>query len=74
MTKAEIMKRLDEARMEKVPDGWKPASKLAKEWSLSIARTTHMIRQGVAIGICKRKDFRVIVNGKLVRMPHYLFK
>lgn len=62
MASAELLKRLKDAvnnSEEHVPDGWKTAWQLQKEWDLSPAHTGRLIRAGVDQGILETQKFRI---------------
>lgn len=59
---AELLRRLKDAinnTEEKVPEGWKTAWQLQKEWDLSPAHTGRLIRAGVDQGILEARKFRI---------------
>lgn len=62
MASAELLKRLKDAinnTEEQVPDGWKTAWQLQKDWDLSPAHTGRLIRAGVDRGILETRKFRI---------------
>lgn len=78
MDSTELLKRLRAAIRkdeELVPDGWKTATNLSKEWGMSMAHTHRMIRKGIEIGLLEQRRFRVLSRGRGVYpLWHYRSK
>lgn len=78
MESTELLKRLREAIRkdeELVPDGWKTAANLSKEWGISLPHTHRMIKRGVDLGVMEQRKFRVSSRGRGVYpLWHYRSK
>lgn len=67
MDSAELLKRLRAAIRrdeELVPDEWKTAASLSREWRMSISHVLRLVRKGVDLGVMDQKKFRVTTKGR----------
>lgn len=66
-----IYARLNQRAADKPPRGFLTKNQIAAREDLSAIRVGELLRQAVRAGLVERRDYRVVTNGRLVRVPHY---
>lgn len=67
----ELQQALAQKKSDTVPDGWLTAQQWAAQWGLKTAQTLRLLSDSIHVGITERREFTIVVNGMLRKVPHY---
>lgn len=68
---ASLIAQVAESKAEKVPEGFQTREQISKELGLSGSHTREILHRLVSGNRVERRDFSVVVNGQLRKVPHY---
>lgn len=68
---AQLIGEVAESKADKVPEGFQTRAEISKEMNVGDRRTREILTALVGAKKIERRDFSIVVNGALRKVPHY---